>query len=63
VAPLVGVLGNDQVALSIVMAAGALVALLALAPSLRWGHPDTVGVSTSDNADESVPGEAVSEPA
>jgi DHA1 family bicyclomycin/chloramphenicol resistance-like MFS transporter len=63
VAPLVGVLGNDQVALSIVMAAGALVALLALAPSLRWGHPDTVGVSTSDNADESVPGETVSEPA
>ncbi|MDT5099730.1 MAG: transporter, family, multidrug resistance protein [Mycobacterium sp.] len=63
VAPLVGVLGNDQVGLSIVMAAGALVALLALAPSLRWGHPDTVGVSTSDNADESVPGEAVSEPA
>ena len=63
VAPLVGVLGNDQVALSIVMAAGALVALLALAPSLRWGHPDAVGVFTSDNADESVPGEAVSEPA
>jgi DHA1 family bicyclomycin/chloramphenicol resistance-like MFS transporter len=63
VAPLVGVLGNDQVALSIVMAAGALVALLALAPSLRWGHPDAVGVFTSDNADESVPGEAISEPA
>jgi DHA1 family bicyclomycin/chloramphenicol resistance-like MFS transporter len=63
VAPLVGVLGNDQVALSIVMAASALVALLALAPSLRWGHPDTVGVSTSVNADESVPGAAVSEPA
>jgi hypothetical protein len=45
------------------MAASALVALLALAPSLRWGHPDTVGVSTSVNADESVPGAAVSEPA
>jgi DHA1 family bicyclomycin/chloramphenicol resistance-like MFS transporter len=55
VAPLVGVLGNDEVALSVVMAVGALVALLALL---------SVGVvATSDNADESVPDEAVSEPA
>jgi MFS transporter, DHA1 family, multidrug resistance protein len=55
VAPLVGVLGNDEVALSVVMASGALVALLALL---------SVGVvATSDNADESVPDEAVSEPA
>lgn len=54
VAPLVGVLGNDELALAAVMAASALVALLALL---------AVGVSTSDNADESVSGEAVSEPA
>ena len=54
VAPLVGVLGNDELALATVMAASALVALLALL---------TVGVSTSDNDDESVSAEAVSEPA
>ncbi len=54
VAPLVGLLGNDELALATVMAASALVALLALL---------TVGVSTSDNADEAVSGEAVSEPA
>lgn len=54
VAPLVGVLGNDEPALAAVMAASALVALLALL---------AVGVSTSDNADEPVSGEAVSEPA
>lgn len=54
VAPLVGVLGNDESALAAVMAASALVALLALL---------AVGDSTSDNADEPVSGEAVSEPA
>jgi DHA1 family bicyclomycin/chloramphenicol resistance-like MFS transporter len=54
VAPLVGVLGNDELALAAVMAASALVALLALL---------AVGVSTSDDDDESVPGDAVSEPA
>jgi MFS transporter, DHA1 family, multidrug resistance protein len=54
VAPLVGVLGNDELALAAVMAASALVALIALL---------AVGVSTSDNGDESVPGEAVTEPA
>ncbi|OBB11000.1 Bcr/CflA family drug resistance efflux transporter [Mycobacteriaceae bacterium 1482268.1] len=54
VAPVVGVLGNDELALASVMAASALVALLALL---------AVGVSTSDNVEETVPGEAVSEPA
>jgi DHA1 family bicyclomycin/chloramphenicol resistance-like MFS transporter len=54
VAPLVGVLGNDELALAAVMAASALVALLALL---------AVGVSTGDDADESISDEAVSEPA
>lgn len=54
VAPLVGVLGNDELALSTVMAASALVALLALV---------AVGVSTSDDADEAVVEDAVAESA
>lgn len=54
VAPLVGVLGNDELALSTVMAASALVALLALL---------AVGVSTSDDAGEAVVADAVAEPA
>jgi DHA1 family bicyclomycin/chloramphenicol resistance-like MFS transporter len=45
VAPLVGVLGNDELALSVVMAVSSLVALLALL---------AVGVSTSDDADDTV---------
>jgi DHA1 family bicyclomycin/chloramphenicol resistance-like MFS transporter len=43
VAPLVGVLGNDELALSVVMAVSVLVALLALL---------TVGASTTDDADD-----------
>ena len=43
VAPLVGVLGNDELALSVVMTAGVLIALLALL---------AVGVEASDGADE-----------
>jgi MFS transporter, DHA1 family, multidrug resistance protein len=43
VAPLVGVLGNDELALSVVMAVSVLVALLALL---------AVGVSTTDDADD-----------
>jgi DHA1 family bicyclomycin/chloramphenicol resistance-like MFS transporter len=39
VAPLVGVLGNDEVALALVMTAGMVIALLALSPTLRWGTP------------------------
>ena len=54
VAPLVGVLGNDELALAAVMAVSALVALLALL---------AVGVSTSDDAPESISDEALAEPA
>lgn len=63
VAPLVGVLGNDEVALALVMAVSVLVALLALSSTLRWSDTDAVGVSSSDGADESVPEEALAEPA
>jgi MFS transporter, DHA1 family, multidrug resistance protein len=54
IAPVVGVLGNDELALSIVMTCGVLIALVALL---------AVGVSTSDGADESVPEDALAEPA
>ncbi len=54
VAPLVGVLGNDELALSIVMTVGVLIALVALL---------AVGVPASHDADEAVPGDAVAEPA
>jgi DHA1 family bicyclomycin/chloramphenicol resistance-like MFS transporter len=54
VAPLVGVLGNDELALSVVMAVSVLVALLALL---------AVGVSTSDNADDTVIEGALADPA
>ena len=49
-----GVLGNDELALSIVMTAGVLIALMALL---------AVGVSASDDADEGIPEGAVAEPA
>jgi DHA1 family bicyclomycin/chloramphenicol resistance-like MFS transporter len=54
IAPVVGVLGNDELALSIVMTCGVLIALAALL---------AVGVSTSDGADESVSEDALAEPA
>ena len=54
VAPLVGVLGNDELALSIVMTVGVLVALLALL---------AVGVPAPDNADEPFVDDAIAEPA
>ena len=54
VAPLVGVLGNDELALSIVMTVGVLIALVALL---------AVGVPASHDADEAVPGDAVAKPA
>ncbi|MDX1887280.1 multidrug effflux MFS transporter [Mycolicibacterium sp. 120270] len=54
VAPLVGVLGNDELALAVVMAVSALVALLALL---------AVGASTSDDAERAVTGEALPDPA
>lgn len=53
VAPLVGVLGNDETALAVVMTAGVLIALLALL---------AVGASTSGEA-STVAGDAVAEPA
>ncbi|GFG54695.1 Bcr/CflA family efflux MFS transporter [Mycolicibacterium agri] len=52
VAPLVGVLGNDELALAAVMAVSALVALLAL-----------LAVGTSTDTDETVPEGALAEPA
>jgi MFS transporter, DHA1 family, multidrug resistance protein len=54
IAPVVGVLGNDELALSIVMTCGVLIALVALL---------AIGVSTSDGADESVSEDALAEPA
>jgi DHA1 family bicyclomycin/chloramphenicol resistance-like MFS transporter len=42
VAPLVGVLGNDELALAVVMTAGAVIALVALL---------AVGVSSSDDGE------------
>jgi MFS transporter, DHA1 family, multidrug resistance protein len=52
VAPLVGILGNDELALAAVMASGALVALLALL---------AVGVSTREDAGEIAADEALAE--
>jgi DHA1 family bicyclomycin/chloramphenicol resistance-like MFS transporter len=63
IAPVVGVLGNDELALSVVMTAGVSIALMALSPSLRWGDPHAVGVSAGEDADETVPAGALAEPA
>jgi DHA1 family bicyclomycin/chloramphenicol resistance-like MFS transporter len=60
VAPLVGVLGNDEVALALVMTAGMVIALLALSPTLRWGYPQAVGVPATETEDD-VTGDAVAE--
>jgi DHA1 family bicyclomycin/chloramphenicol resistance-like MFS transporter len=54
IAPVVGVLGNDELALSVVMTASVSIALMALLAG---------GVSASDNADETVPEGALAEPA
>ena len=53
VAPLVGVLGNDEVALALVMTTGMVIALLALV---------AVGVPAANTTDD-VSGDAVAEPA
>jgi DHA1 family bicyclomycin/chloramphenicol resistance-like MFS transporter len=53
VAPLVGVLGNNEIALALVMTAGMMIALLALL---------AVGVPAADTKDD-VTGDAVAEPA
>jgi MFS transporter, DHA1 family, multidrug resistance protein len=62
VAPLVGVLGNNEIALALVMTVGMVIALLALAPSLSWGDPQAVGVPARETKDD-VTGDAVAEPA
>ncbi|RWA22415.1 transporter [Mycolicibacterium elephantis DSM 44368] len=62
VAPLVGVLGNDAIALSAVMTMGMVVALFALAPALRGGYHHADGASAVERAD-GVIGDAVPEPA
>ena len=62
VAPLVGVLGNNEIALALVMTAGMVIALLLLAPSLGWGDPKAVGVPATETKDD-VTGDAVAEPA
>jgi DHA1 family bicyclomycin/chloramphenicol resistance-like MFS transporter len=62
VAPLVGFLGNDEVALALVMTTGMVIALLALSPSLRWGYPQVVGAPAAE-AQGDVTGDAVAEPA
>jgi DHA1 family bicyclomycin/chloramphenicol resistance-like MFS transporter len=53
VAPLVGVLGNNEIALALVMTAGMVIALLALL---------AVGVPATETKDD-VTGDAVAEPA
>ena len=62
VAPLVGVLGNNEIALAFVMTAGMVIALLLLTPSLGWGDPQAVGVPATETKDD-VTGDAVAEPA
>ena len=52
-APLVGLLGNDEVALAVVMTSGVVIALLAL---LAVGLPAAEG-------DDAVAGDALAEPA
>ncbi|PRC48537.1 Bcr/CflA family drug resistance efflux transporter, partial [Mycobacterium sp. ITM-2017-0098] len=53
IAPVVGVLGNDELAMAVVMAAGVMIALIALL--VTGVHRNT--------APARVPGEALAEPA
>jgi MFS transporter, DHA1 family, multidrug resistance protein len=64
IAPLVGVLGNDAFALALVMTAGMVIALFALALTLRVGA-QAVGAHArvSHNERDGVIGDAVREPA
>src|SRR3954451_21763369 len=62
VAPLVGALGNDEVALSLVMMAGMVIALLALAPTLRGEYSRAVRAPANAPGGD-VSGDAVAEPA
>lgn len=61
VAPLVGVLGNGAIALALVMTVGMVVALFALASTLRGGHHHTVGAPAVER-EGGVIGDAVPEP-
>jgi MFS transporter, DHA1 family, multidrug resistance protein len=64
IAPLVGVLGNDEFALALVMTVGMVIALFALALTLHFGARAAGKASESkDNALDGVIGDAVPEPA
>ncbi len=65
IAPLVGVLGNDEFALALVMTVGMVIALFALALTLRVGArtAGTTASESKDNAPDGVIGDAVPEPA
>ena len=65
IAPLVGVLGNDEFALALVMTVGMVIALFALALTLRVGAraAGTPAPVSKDNAPDGVIGDAVPEPA
>jgi DHA1 family bicyclomycin/chloramphenicol resistance-like MFS transporter len=65
IAPLVGVLGNDAVALALVMTVGMVIALFALALALRFGAraTGTPVPESKDNAPDGVIGDTVPEPA
>lgn len=65
IAPLVGVLGNDAVALALVMTVGMVIALFALALTLRFGARavGTPASESKDNAPDGVIGDTVPEPA
>jgi DHA1 family bicyclomycin/chloramphenicol resistance-like MFS transporter len=64
IAPLVGVLGNDEFALALVMTVGMVIALFALALTLRFGaRAAGKAPESKDNAHDGVIGDAVPEPA
>lgn len=65
VAPLVGVLGNDEIALALVMTVGMVIALFALALTLRGGARavGTPAPVSKDNERDGVIGDTVPEPA
>jgi DHA1 family bicyclomycin/chloramphenicol resistance-like MFS transporter len=65
IAPLVGVLGNDEFALALVMTVGMVIAFFALALTLRFGTQavGTPAPGAKDNRQDGVIGDAVPEPA
>ena len=58
---MVGVLGNNEIALALVMTAGMVIALLLLSPASGW-YPQAGRVPASEPKDD-VTGDAVAEPA